>query len=248
MSENVFDQNNLNNDSNVAPPPSNDPFGDKLKGIVDKDGRPKYASTDKALEALVHSQAHIERLEQEAAQRAVELEEARRKAAEAEALEAVIERLKPNNSPEQKVTPPNAGVDEAATIAQLEKILEKRELAKLAGDNLKSVNDVLITKFGSPEKAKEAVAVKAAELGMTVQELGSLSAKSPKAALQFFGEAPKAPQSTPPSNNTPLIPLKDDEGLKPPAKSLLLGATSKEQTDYMKKIKEDVWKRHNITE
>lgn len=244
--ESVFDQNPSNPNPPVAPNLTPDPLADKLKALVNKDGKPKYDNAEKAIDALIHSQAHIERLEAEAAERNRELEESRIKAAQADALEAVIERLKPNTTPEQKQTPSSAGLSEEATLAQLEKIIEKRDLAKIAQSNFDSVNAQLLAKFKTPEAAKAAVAAKAAELGLTTQDLGALSSRSPKAVLAYFGETPRAPQPTTPTSQTPVQPVNPNEPLKSPAKSLLLGATSKEQKAFMDEVKREVYKRHGI--
>lgn len=248
MTDSVFDQNGAEKDKEVAPvEPS--PYADLLKTIVDENGKPKYDSIEKALAALPHSQNHIKQLESEAQARKTELEQIRARAAQADALEAVIERLQPNGTPVKIETPTNAGLSEEATIKQLEKVIEQREARKAAEENFKLVNNQLLAKFGGdPAKAKEAVASKAAELGISVQDLADLSSKSPKAALAYFGETPRTVQPVTPSSQTPITPPNNDEGLKPPAKSLLLGATSRDQRDYMKKIKEEVYKKHGITE
>jgi hypothetical protein len=246
LTDNVFDQKTDPNPQ-VAPQPSADPLADKLKALVTKEGKPKYENAEKAIDALIHSQAHIERLEQEAADRNRELEETRQKAAQAEALEAVIERLKPNSqAPEQKQTPSSNGLSEEATIAQLEKLLEKRESTKIAQTNFDAVNAQLLDKFKSPEAAKAAVLAKANELGITTSDLAALSMKSPKAVLAYFGEAPRTVQPTTPSSNTPLNPPNTDEPVKPPTKSVLSGATSKEQKEHLLAHKAAVYKRHGI--
>lgn len=245
MTENVFDQNT--NKEQVAPVAPNT-LTDKLKTIVDASGRPKYSDVDKALDALGASQAHIQRLEAEAATRATEMESLREQARQAEALEAVVQRLQ-NNSSVEKQTPSVTPMSEEATITALEKIIERKNLEKIAADNFQTVQNTLLTKFGGDvEKTKQAVAAKAAELGLTTQELGNLSSKSPKAVLAYFGETPRTVQPVIPSQTTPLtVPPQDDslESLKP-AKSVLIGATSKDQMDLMNKIKERVYRRHNI--
>lgn len=244
MTDNVFDQKT--DDTQVAPPPVTT-LDDKLKSLVNKEGKPKYENAEKAIDALIHSQAHIERLEQEAAERNRELEETRQKAAQAEALEAVIERLKPNSQPpEQKQTPSSNGLSEEATIAQLEKLLEKRETTKIAQANFDAVNAQLLDKFKTPEAAKAAVKAKADELGISTGELAALSMKSPKAVLTYFGETPRTIQPTTPTSITPLNPPNTDEPVKPPVKSVLSGATSKEQKEHLLAHKAAVYKRHGI--
>lgn len=244
MTDNVFDQKTVVTE--VAPPPVTT-LDDKLKSLVNKEGKPKYENAEKAIDALIHSQAHIERLEQEAADRNRELEETRQKAAQAEALEAVIERLKPNSqAPELKQTPSSNGLSEEATIAQLEKLIEKRETTKIAQANFDAVNAQLLDKFKSPEAAKAAVAAKAIELGMTTSDLAALSMKSPKAVLSYFGESPRTVQPTTPTSSTLISPPNTDEPVKPPIKSILMGATSKEQKAHLIEHKNAVYKRHGI--
>ena len=244
----VFDQNTADPNKSVAPENLN-AFADQLKVITDETGKPKYDSVEKALAALAHSQNHIKQLETEASTRKTELEQIRSRAAQADALEAVIERLQPNAIPAKIETPTNAGLSEEATIKALEDVIAKREARKIAEDNFKAVNNQLLAKFGNdPEKAKAAVAAKAAELGITVPDLAALSSKSPKAVLAYFGETPRTVQPITPSSNTQLTPPKNDDELKPPAESLLLGSTSKKQKEFMQEIKKKVYERHGITE
>lgn len=239
MTDSVFDQN-----TNKDLPPAT--IADKLKSIVNEKGEPKYDTPEKAIDALAHSQTHIARLEQEARTREAELATAREKAMQAEALEAVIERLKPTNQPEPPVTPQPSGLSEKATIQALEKIIEQRDQRAKAEANVKDVQNTLIAKFG--DKTRETVAAKAASLGMTTEELGALSSKNPQLVLSLFGEVQKIVQPVTPSGiTTPMKPT-EDEPLAPPTKSLLLGATSKEQKEYFMKVKAATRKRLGVTE
>lgn len=241
MTDSVFDQKTET--TNVAP--SNpDPFADKLKSIVGDDGKPKYETVDKAIEALAHSQAHIKQLEAEKAAERVELATLREKAAQAATLDEIVQRLSQNNSGQPKETPQHAGLSEAATVKALEDLLARKEAEKITIGNRQAVQDALLTKFG--DKTREAVANKAKELGISPEELGSLSSRSPGVVLALF-DAKKAPiPTTPPTSfnlaGQPVI----EQPLGPPAKSLLTGAKSKDQADFMRKIKEDVYKRFEI--
>lgn len=240
----VFDQNTQ---TNTVAPANSDVFKDKLLSIKGKDGQPKYDTVEKALDALTHAQTHIERLETENSQNRAEQEALRVRAAQADALEQVIERLQPNNrTQEQPKTPAATGLSEQATIEALEQIISKRDQAKVMQDNLTAVQSTLIKKFGTEEGARTAVATKAAELGITTQELAALASKSPKAVLTYFGETQISVQPVTPSQTAPLSTPNTDEPLKPPQKSLLRGSTLREQTEYMKKVKDEIYKRHNI--
>lgn len=240
----VFDQNtNTENNSNPNPPSSPD---DLLKMIVNEKGEPKYKSVEDALKALSHAQTHIATLETEASTRSSEINELRTKAAQAEALEQVIERLQQNN-PSPPVKTPPAGMSEAQTVEALEQIVAKRETARQMQANLDLVQSTLISKFGDENATRAAVAAKAAELGISTQDLAALSSKSPKAALAYFGLVDSKGTNqpvTPSSSSNMKTPA--DPPLERPKKSVLTGATSKEQKDFMLKVKEQVYKQHGV--
>lgn len=246
MTDSVFDPN-ANDTTNSAALISSDPIADKLAQIKNEQGQPKYDTPVKAIDALIHSQEHIKTLEQEAASRTTELQTLREKAAQAEALEDIVKRLQQQNGNPQEKTPP-AGMSEAQTVDALEKIVQKRELARVATANLDVVQSTLISKFGDLVATQKAVAAKAAELGISTQDLAALSSKSPKAALAYFGiDQLKTAQPTIPSQNTPLQPNGNiTQPLERPKKSLLLGATSKEQAAFMKQVKDEVYKRMGV--
>jgi hypothetical protein len=250
---NVFDQN-TDELKPIVTPVNNDPHADKLKEIVNEQGQPKYKDTASALEALKASQAHIQRLETEALARKAEEEKLREEATKAAALEAVLDRLTKNNQqPPTKVeTPTNAGLDEDAIVKKLESIVSSREAIAKANSNISSVTNALVAKFGDEEKAKEAVANKAKELGMSVKDLGEQSSKTPKGVLAWFGitDTPAlAPQPTTPSSS-PVNPPKHEGGVKPPERSLISGpgATDAARKAKMEEIKADVYKRYGVVE
>lgn len=239
----VFDQNTGNAPPNV----SSDPFVDKLKTIVNDQGQPKYENTEKALEALVASQAHIKKLEDEAKAREQETQSLREKATKADALEEIVQRLTPAQKPTPVDPPKTVDVDEAIT-KKVQDALSAREAANAANANGQTVRNALVAKFGDVDKTREAIAAKAAELGMTVQQLGTMSTQSPKAVLQLFGvTAPSISGATPPTAS-PLNPLIKEEAIKPPEKSLLsgVGATDQNRKEFMRQIKEKVYKQYEV--
>ena len=88
---------------------------------------------------------------------------------------------------------------------------------------------------------------KAQQLGISPERLKYISAESPNAALTLLGET-----VTPPTNaNTSSVRLPtgpSTEELKAPEKSLLSGqgATGRNQVDYLKRVKEKVYKEHGL--
>lgn len=199
----VFDQSNqdTNNNNNVAPNVSSDPLADKLKEIVNEQGQPKYKDPIAAIEALKASQEHIKRLEAEKQAEKQLVESALAEKTRADALEEIVKRMTGNpNPPKQVETPTNAGMSEEATRKLLESVLASREAETAAKQNATSVSNALLAKFG--DKTRDVVAAKAKELGMTPQELGALSSKSPQMVLTVFGvnSTPPSAQSVSPSS------------------------------------------------
>ena len=111
--------------------------------------------------------------------------------------------------------------------------------------NEKQVSDALFGQYG--DKTQEVVASKASELGMTVEALQSLSQTSPQAALQLFnqGSVSQAPKTTMGSMNIP-TGFQKEEGLAPPEKSLLRGASTRDQIAYLHKVRDAVYQKHNV--
>ncbi len=243
----VFDQNNQAPNNNVADIVSSDPFADKLKEIVNEQGQPKYKDSLAALEALKASQAHIKQLEAEKQAEKQLVDSAIAEKTRADALEEIVKRLTNNSqNPKQVETPTNVGMSEEATAKLVERVLTERQIQSAAQANMDGVQNALLAKFG--DKTKDMVAAKAKELGMTPKELGALSSKSPQLVLTVFGvTAPAASQPTTPSStpfNQPVV----DKPLERPAQSLIsgAGATDKNRKALMQKIKEEVYKKHNV--
>lgn len=231
----------------VADPVVTDPFADKLRAIVGADGKPKYANTQVALDALLASQTHIARLEAEKAQERAEIERLREVERNARSLDDIVERLK-TNTPDPTTVTTNSGVDEKTITTLLTKALEERDRQSQSQANLRRVNDVLTEKF--KDKAPEVVATKAAELGMSPKELGELSSRNPQLVLQLFGtSAPAAsPSPTTTSIHFPSSPPASD-AIKMPEKSVLggVGATTKNQKELMAQIRAKVLKDLDVT-
>lgn len=250
----MSDQDDIFNKQEQTPPVVDDKAAakevadiwvEKLASIVRPDGTPKYTSVEDALDALRASQEHIARIETENASFA-------EKAKETETLRETLERLKGTTMNEEKptqVTPASGGQsDEAAIDARVKLALETREQQTHAVNNVKKVQDELIKKFGSREKAQEAIVAKATELGVTTEKLKLDSAQSPALVLALFGGNTNAP--------TPNITSLNIRGFKPaeteikrPEQSLLSGpgATDAKRAALMREIKENVYKKHGIT-
>lgn len=249
----IFTQDNTNltqeqttpSEDNTATPDPVQAIVDRLMDIKREDGTPKYDSIDSALEALKHSQTFIPQLQNENA-------ELRKKVEEAETLQQIIERLqKEKTVSEEKpsvTTNTNGGLDQEAVARLVEQTLAQREQQTKAEQNVATVRDQLIQKYGSEEKAQEFHDNKAKELGLDSAKLAAIAATSPQAALALLGEASKAPTSI----NTSSVHIPSTtptEELKAPEISILSGrgATAKNQVEYYRKVKEKVLRELNVT-
>ena len=231
----------------VAPivEPSPNLFVDQLAVIKNEDGLPKYDSVPKALDALAQSQLYIQKLEGEAATNSTEMVGLREQVAKNAVVEDVVARLtaQNNDTPVQETPQPKV-VDEAAVLDMVRNALNQDRTAEKSKENVSLVQTTIVGKYG--EKASEAMAAKAVELGTSLESLKKLSAESPALVIALFDGA-KAPVDNPTSSSVTLnLTPKGPVPLEKPTKSLLAGATSKEQTDFMDRVREDVHAKHNV--
>ena len=199
--------------ANAAPTTVSIP--DNVKDLIGE-GK-KYATLEKALEALGHSQAHIAKIEADNA----ELRAKADKAVDSETLYATVQEVLKNSRPTS-----GDSLDAAALEGLLDRKLTEREQKKLETSNAVQVEQALIGKFGDKDKAKQVFEDKAKELGIGVEFLTSLAKKSPKAVLELFGtKAAPTPGSTRTTVNSEQLSTQHRD---PPRKSVMGGATSAE--------------------
>ena len=241
--QDIFSSNEEVIDTSPASP---DAFADLLASVKNDSGEPKYKSVEDAIKALANSQAHIRTLEAERKAQDDELAQLREKAKKVDNIDEVLAKLSAKESQEQprQETPATGGLTEEAIVNLVKKALDGRDNEVKQKTNLQLVQSALAEKFG--DKANEAVRKKASELGTTPEKLGQLSVENPNLVLALF-DAVKAKPALPSTSSVNLHSPASPQPLGKPEKSLLLGATSKEQTEYMKKIKEEVYKKYNVT-
>lgn len=246
FSEQQTDQSN-NGNNNVAADDVLSVFADKLLEIKNENGQPKYDSIEKALDALKASQEHIRRLEQEAAERNNNLSSLEEKARKAEELEEVIRRLSEQNNNQTERQPPSTeGLNEQQIADLVRRELEAARQTDTAVNNLKRVDQAIRDKFG--DGANTAVKQKAQELGVSLEELKQLSATKPNLVLSLFGDKTSTINPTTPGTGIP--PRNTSEPLKRPEKSLIAGAgaNDKNRVEFLRKIREEVYRKHGVTE
>lgn len=220
-------------------------YEDLLKGIKNEQGLPKYATLDEALKALQHSQEYIPQVKSQLSQKEQELADMRAKLEQQASLEEVVSRLtKPNQPEPQDNHPLGSGLDESAVMKLVQQQLERNQQTLSAQANQQQVESALKAKYG--DKTVDVVKQRAAELGLTPQALGELSSKSPQAVLALFNtQGSQGLKPTTSSVNTSGF-HQQQPALERPTKSLLTGASSKDQAAYMAKIREDVFRKNGI--
>lgn len=220
-------------------------YEDLLKGIKNEQGLPKYATIDEALKALQHSQEYIPQVKTQLTQKDQELADLRAKLEQHASLEDVVSRLtKPTQTDTKDDRPNVSGLDESAVMKLVQQQLERNQQTLSATANQQQVESALKAKYG--DRTVDVVKQRAAELGLTPQALGELSSKSPQAVLALFNtQGPQGPKPTTSSVNTSGF-NQQQPALERPTKSLLTGASTKEQAAYMAKIREDVHRKNGI--
>lgn len=159
---------------------------DSVKELVGE-GK-KYNDVNAALNALPHAQSHIAQIEAENARLREQAEAARN-------AEDVLAEIKAAAQPQDAPAEQPAPQVSTEVVAQLvDQRLQASKAAEIADANTKQVIDTMTTKYGDAKKAEEVYLAKATELEISVAEMNSLIAKSPKAALTMFGlSSPETP-------------------------------------------------------
>lgn len=231
-----------------APAPTTE-YADLLKGIVNEHGQQKYDSLPKALEGLANAQNYIPQLKTELQQKEQELANLKAELEKRAAVEDVVTRLTAQQrEPQGPGTPPTpSGLDEQAVLQLVQQALGQAKASDQAANNRAQVQQALSSKFG--EKSREVIQQKAQELGTTPEEIGQLASKNPAMVLALFNASVQP--TVKPTTGSVTIPAsyqQDRPALQKPAKSLLSGATSKQQKEFMQQVKAEIYAKHGITQ
>lgn len=247
MSDLLFEQQPEPTSQPVATPSASiEAFAHQLFAIKNDKGEPKYNSLTTALDALKHSQEYIPQLKIEKEQLAAELERVKAELAQRASLEDQLSKFTTSRQPEP-VTPtsePAKPFDETALQEIVQRTLSQEQAKTAAATNIQQVRTALVTKFG--DKAQEEVSSRASELGLTMEQVDSMAASSPKALLMLFGASPASTTAAPVRSTVTLPQTPRQEGVNHPGKSLLRGAKAKDVQDFMRKIKEEVYRENGI--
>ena len=220
-------------------------FADQLSTITNEDGKQKYDTVDKALEALKHSQDFIPTLQQEKAALETQVAQLSEQVAQNKGVQDVVNELTNRQNEQQTDTSQPASFTAEDVAKLVDQQLNRRTQADTQKANATQVHEALVAQFGTEASAK--VAAKAKELGTTPEQLGTLAADSPNMVLALFGNTAKQAGGTQTSYNFDTTP-REEGRLKSPEKSLMYGATNKETTDFMKQIRDEVYKDFDVKE
>ena len=228
----------------VVQPEQSSLFNDQLSMIKNESGEAKYDSVPKALEALQHSQQYIPEIKSQLTAKDTEIAALKEQLAKASTIDEVVDRFTANQgqAPEAIQTSPNA-LDEQAVIKLMQSHSAQEKQHTIAQANELAVSKVLVDKFG--DKALDALSTKAGELGMTTDAMKSLAQQSPQAVIQMFGGGQAVHQ---PVQSSVSMPMGQPQSVEAqPTKSLLIGATYKDQLSYLNEVRQEVYKKHGIT-
>lgn len=250
----IFDSNSAtqpnqqpaaNSNAAVAPNINND-YADLLASIKNERGEQKYKTMAEALVGTQHAQNYIQTLKAEQAQKDAEIERLRVEAARAAALEESLSALTSQQAAGQPQAAPQFDENKLADLVN--QTLSKREQLALEQANQKQVVSILQQSFGADAEKK--FYDKAAELGMTVQEMNALAAKSPKMVLTALGIAQAATKQTstspqPSTVNTSAFTPQEGSFVGRNPKQALVGATTQEIRESMDHAKKMVDELHS---
>lgn len=249
----MTDQNVFGNEQNSQEtpvqqtPPSDNVFADQLASIVNEEGKPKYSSVEEALKGTAHAQEYIAQLKSELDTLKTEKVTLASELEKRESVEEVVKRLTASKDEGQKETPATPSLNEQSVEQLVENLLNKRTANQVKTDNFNAVQNELVKKFGDASTASSQIKAKAQELGMSAQDLGELAKEKPNLVLELFKSSKQSNLSPNVGGQRTAGLTPQDEELQPPTKSLLVGATSQDQLDYMRKVRDDVYKRLGVT-
>lgn len=222
-------------------------FANQLAEIRNEKGEPKYRDLPTAIEALKHSQDYIPQLKTQLQQAEDEKQRLQEELNKRATVEDTIQRLQSSKEGANGEPAKQLSQEDILSVVEqyLPQYMQQRETVQKAQTNAQQVEQSLRQAYG--DQVTDVVRKKATDLGITPEKLGEMAKESPQLVLSLFEL--KAQQTPKPSSSSVNIPPtnRPQEGLQKPEKSLLLGASSKDQMEYLKQVREGVHKRHGVT-
>lgn len=179
----------MNNPTPTPDSTQNDPTGSVLGALVGP-GK-KYANEEALAKSRLDADAYIQKLENETAELRSVTNTLLSEMDQLKARASILDRINPpgNNGTDpsrQPVSNPSQPpAPNAISQDDVEKLIEQAEQKKAARKNISDVDAALTKALGSDAQAY--VKQKASDLGMDVEELHAIAAKSPNAFLSMIG-------------------------------------------------------------
>ena len=224
--------------SGTEPTPSpEDNLAILLASITNEEGQPKYKDVPTALEALKHSQAFIPELKGKNDELLAKVQQYETELGKQNAVTDFINQLQSTQGTQEQTPEKPSESGQALTLEDVEKLIAERESKKLSDTNIKSVSEKILAAHG--EKTEEFLTNRSKELGMSMEDLNTLAAKSPQAALALLGQTSSAPKPTGPTSsvNSGALPTNQQSLEAPrPTTSMMRGAKTKDLNAYMQEL------------
>ena len=205
----IFEQQNTQPVTTATPTNQNPPVdssADLLKLIVNEKGEQKYKTIQDAIIGLQHANSHIQTLLNEKRQVEQDVASLRTAAEKVAELERVVSEL--TKAPPQ-ATP--AAIDPIQIQELVSQAISETKTKEEQKQNTSVVVNAAKQTFG--EKAEELFYSRAQDVGLSREQINSLAASSPQAALKILGLASQSGSPTPTQktvmNTTEAVPNQD---------------------------------------
>ena len=225
----IFEQQNTQpvtpaTTTNQNPPVDNS--ADLLKLIVNEKGEQKYKTIQDAIIGLQHANSHIQTLlneKRQVEQEKLSLQTAAEKVAELERVVSELTKAPPQATP--------AVIDPTQIQQLVSQAISETKTKEEQKQNTSVVVNAAKQTFG--EKAEELFYSRAQDVGLSREQINSLAASSPQAALKILGLASQSGSYTPTQktvmNTTEAVP-NTDTFISRNTERLPVGATFQEMS------------------
>ena len=186
----------------------------------------KYATLDLALAALEPAQLHIDKIQAENAELRASNEKARAQEDILADWKAQISEQTPVPSPQVVSSPTQTPEAIGMMVNQQMEAIAAKAAAKA---NTEEVTAAMTQHYGDAAKAEAAYIAQAAEMGLGVAGMNTLSAQSPKAVLKMLGITKQSSPAPTPSHGSVNTATLNPTSTPVARKSVMAGASHAEQ-------------------
>ena len=183
----IFDDTTKPQGTEVETPSS--PYLELLKEIKNEKGEQKYKTPEEAFKALKHAQDYIPSLHQQIDALKTEKKSLEDRFEKSLSIEEKLDLLINKEDTETPVSDPKPVESNSFNIDQIDEIIEKRLLQReqmsVENKNISIVSATFENLYG--EKAKEVIANKATEMGVTPEYFKNIAKTSPNMIFSIFG-------------------------------------------------------------